>query len=128
AAAMVVGVAAVGWFVLTPRATARTSENHAVGTYSLTASPGFGYSYRWDADGDSTWDTEEFGDQRTLEFSLNVEETRTVRLEVRNALGQTAEREFTFSRPRPDHSGVMPVSQRIDVVEGADGRLHRLPS
>jgi NADH-quinone oxidoreductase subunit L len=126
AAAMVVGVAAVGWFVLTPRAAARSVEDHAAGNYQVVATPGFGYSYRWDSDGDDTWDTEEYGDQRALNFSLGVEESRTVRLEVKNALGQTAEREFSFVRPRPDKSGAMPASTRIDVTQGADGRAHRV--
>ncbi len=113
AAAMVVGLAAVGWFLLTPRAAARAVEDHASGTYTITAAPGFGYGYRWDSDGDGHWDSEDFGEGRTIKFSLGTEETRTVRLEVRNPFGRTAEREFTFSRPRPDKSGYVAAATRV---------------
>lgn len=63
-----------------------------------------------------------------MSFSLGIEETRTVRLEVRNALGQTAEKEFTFSRPRPDHSGALSATARLDVTQRPDGGLQALPA
>ncbi len=121
AAMMAVGMAVVGWFVILPRASAKAFADDFAGAYSITAAPGFGYSYRWDTDGDKKWDSERFGDQRDVKFNLGVEEARVVRLEVKNAFGQTAEREFSFVRPKPDLS--RGPATRIDVTRGEDGRL-----
>ncbi len=121
AGAMAVGMAVIAWFVLTPHANAQASENHAAGQYSVTASPGFGYQYRWDVDGDEQWDGE-FGEVRQVKFDLGVEEERKVRLEVKNAFGNTDEREFSFVRPKPDKSGAGSMT-RINVTRGADGAL-----
>ena len=38
----------VGWFLVAPHASAKVLANHAAGAYSVTATPGLGYSYRWD--------------------------------------------------------------------------------
>ena len=121
AAVMAIGLAVVGWFVLLPHASAKAFADDFTGRYSITASPGFGYSYRWDADGDDKWDSESFGAQRDVQFNLGVEEARTVRLEVKNAFGHTAEREFSFVRPKPDLS--RGPATRIDVSRDAEGRL-----
>jgi NADH-quinone oxidoreductase subunit L len=106
AAVMVVGLGAVGWFFVTPRAEAETLANDESGAYGLTAAQGLGYSYRWDLNNDGKWDTEKFGSQTHASLNLAVRENRTVRLEVKNAFGQTATRSFSFVRPLPDLSGV----------------------
>jgi len=105
AAVMVVGLGGLGWFFLTPRADARIVENHATGAYSVTAAPGFGYSYRWDENGDGKFDSETFGARNEVAFNLDPAQKRKVQLEVRNAFGQVAKREFDFERERPDKSG-----------------------
>jgi NADH-quinone oxidoreductase subunit L len=108
AAVMVLGLGGVGWFFVTPRVEAETAANDAAGAYSLSATEGLGYSYRWDLNNDGKWDTEAFGSETHQSLKLAVKENRTVRLEVKNAFGRTASRSFTFERPAPDLSGSTP--------------------
>jgi len=113
AAVMVVGLGAVGWFFVTPRAEAKLDANEESGVYSLTAAEGLGYSYRWDLNNDGKWDGDkgDFGDKTQQSLNLAVKENRTVRLEVKNAFGRTAVRSFNFERPAPDRSG---ATSRLD--------------
>ncbi|MBX3129630.1 MAG: NADH-quinone oxidoreductase subunit L [Polyangiaceae bacterium] len=101
AAVMVVGTAAVGWFLIAPHAQARTVHQSA-GQYGVVAAPGFGYQYRWDTDGDGQWDSEEFSSQMQQDVTLGFGENKTLRLQVKNAFGRTAERSITVSRPKLD--------------------------
>ena len=103
---MVVGVALIGWMLLSPRAEARTSVDDQKGVYSVTAAPGLGYSYRWDANGDGEWDTKDYGQANEISLTLEVAQKRTVSFEVKNALGQTATGEVPLERPKPDLSRV----------------------
>jgi NADH-quinone oxidoreductase subunit L len=129
-AAMAAGMAVVGWFLLTPHAEARVSENHSTGKYALTAAPGLGYSYRWVHSAKPETGAEpakgsgegEFSDAPELEFDLAVDEERKVTLEVKNSFGQVAAREFVFKRPKPDLSRAGPA-RRIEVERGEDGQL-----
>ena len=118
AAVMVVGLGGVGWFFVTPRVDAKTHSDDASGAYTVSAAPGLGYSYRWDLNNDGKWDTEDFGSQTEVSLNLAVKENRTVRLEVKNAFGQTATRSFSFVRPLPDLSG---ATSRLDLPEPAHG-------
>ncbi len=123
AAVMVVGLGSVGWFLVAPHASAKVIANHADGAYSVTATPGLGYSYRWDEDGDGKPDSKDFGDKTSVSFNLDVDKSRTVELEVKNAFGQIAKHKFHLSRPRPDKSG----ATTIDVTQGANGQLQGTP-
>jgi NADH-quinone oxidoreductase subunit L len=125
AAFMVLGVGVLGWLMLAPRAEAKTVNNHAAGAYSVNAAPGLGYKYRWDANGDGQWDSEDFGQETVQKFSLDVAASRTVRLEVMNAFGRTASADIVVARPRPDRSGAAGVT--LDVERGADGQLRGVP-
>jgi NADH-quinone oxidoreductase subunit L len=116
AAVMVVGLGMVGWFLVAPHASAKVQANHADGAYSVAAAPGLGYSYRWDGQGD-------FTDKSSLSFQLERDKTRTVTLEVKNAFGQVAERQFELARPKEDKSGLT----TIDVSRGANGQLRGNP-
>ncbi|HXS17064.1 MAG TPA: hypothetical protein VN764_07740, partial [Polyangiaceae bacterium] len=62
-----------------------------------------GYSYRWDADGDEKgeWDSKKFGSRAEVDFDLEVNATRVVRLQVMNALGAVNEQKFEITRPAP---------------------------
>jgi NADH-quinone oxidoreductase subunit L len=124
AAVMVVGLGLVGWFLVAPHASAKVVANHASGAYSVTATPGLGYSYRWDEDGDGKWDDSDFGDKAQVSFELDVDKSRTVALEVKNAFGQRAVRTFELKRPKPDLSG---ATTTIDVTRGADGKPKGTP-
>jgi len=120
---MVVGLAWLGWLLITPKAEAKTVSDAAAGSFSVNAAPGLGYSYRWDANGDGQWDTEDFGDKTEVNFKLDVEKSRKVRLEVKNAFGRTNTAEFVLERPRPDKSG----GGVIDVEAQPDGTLRGVP-
>src|SRR5262249_51172154 len=100
AAFVVLGVAWLGWFLLAPRAEARTAVDAAAGAYSVTAAPGLGYHYRWDANGDGQWDSPEFSDKTEVKLNLDPDSSRTVRLEVKNAFGRTASTEVLLHRPK----------------------------
>jgi hypothetical protein len=73
----------------------------ASGRYTLTAAPGLGYSFRWDADADGKPDSEEFGDNQRVELMLPAGESRSVVLEVRNAFGRVGSRKFDLTRKAP---------------------------
>jgi NADH-quinone oxidoreductase subunit L len=102
---MVIGLGWFGWFFVAPHAQAEVKGDHRAGAYSVTAAGGPGYRYRWDEDGDGKWDDEEFGSRQEISFKLDVDQKRTVRLQVRNAFGRTEEREIDVERERYDASG-----------------------
>jgi NADH-quinone oxidoreductase subunit L len=111
---MVIGLLAVGWFFFTPRAEAMVSADHLAGSYSIKAAPGPGYAYRWDADGDGKWDgNQKFGGQREVSFELGVDQSRDVRLQVRNAFGLVSTKTVSLARPKPDLSGADPDATRM---------------
>jgi NADH-quinone oxidoreductase subunit L len=121
---MVVGVGFLAWFLVLPRAEAKTSADAAAGAYSVSAAPGLGYSYRWDVNGDGKWDSEDFGEKNEVKFNLEISQARTVRLEVKNAFGRTASTEVLLERPKPDKSG---AGNTIDVEQRPDGTLQGTP-
>ncbi len=101
AAVMVVGVGGLGWFLVAPHAQTSTVAEDG-GSYRVVAAPGFGYTYRWDADGDGTWDSEKFGDNTSVSLSLDHGQSQKVRLQVRNAFGRVSERDVEVLRPKLD--------------------------
>ena len=114
---MVVGLGWFGWFFIAPHAEAKVKGDQRSGAYSVTAAGGPGYRYRWDEDGDGKWDDEEFGSRSEISFKLDVDQKRTVRLQVRNAFGRTHERAIDVERERYDASG--PGGDPMVVQEGA---------
>jgi NADH-quinone oxidoreductase subunit L len=125
AAFMVAGLAWLGWMLVVPQAEAKTVSDAAAGSYSVSAAPGLGYSYRWDANGDGQWDSEDYGEKAEVSFNLDIDQSRKVRLEVKNAFGRTASTEVTLNRPKPDKSGLAPTT--IDVQQAPDGSLRGKP-
>ena len=121
AAVMVVGLGAVGWFLVAPHANAQVVANHASGAYSVTATPGLGYQYRWTTNDKDTPDTKDFTGPGSVSFNLENGGEKLVVLEVKNAFGQVAKRKFGLQRPKVDLSGV------IDVTQGANGQLQGTP-
>jgi NADH-quinone oxidoreductase subunit L len=126
---MVVGLLAVGWFFFTPRAEAKITSDHLTGKYSVLATPGPGYSYRWDADGDGKWDeSDKFQPKREVSIDLEIDQKRDVKLQVRNAFGLTATRTVSFARPKPDLSGADPDAIRAaEAAPPASARPQRQP-
>jgi NADH-quinone oxidoreductase subunit L len=98
AAAMVVGMVVLGWFFVVPHADGAVATRD--GDYTVTVSPGMGYEYRWDADGDGKIDDEKFSPERTeVKVHLDAGKSQTVRVEAKNAFGLVATRSFVLSRP-----------------------------
>jgi len=125
-AVMAGAMAVVGWFLLTPHAEARVSEDPVSGNYSIKAAPGFGYTYRFVDARNGAADKSEFTAQRELAFQLGVDEERTVTLEVKNSFGSVATKEYSLKRPKPDLSRPG-ATTRIDVAEAPDGKLVGVP-
>jgi NADH-quinone oxidoreductase subunit L len=102
AGVMVIGMFALGWFVTAPHAQALTGGDPGTGRYYVRAAAGLGYEYRWDADGDGTFDSPTFGSVSEVSLRLEKGVTRNVGLEVKNAFGRTATHSFQVSRPLGD--------------------------
>ncbi|RLB65513.1 MAG: NADH-quinone oxidoreductase subunit L [Deltaproteobacteria bacterium] len=98
AAGMVLGTAAIGWFMLSPHADAAVddSELRKTGTLSLTATPGHGYRYRWHLEGEDP--PKDFTTEADYRVSLQRCETKRVHLAVQNALGSVDEQSYTHCR------------------------------
>ncbi|MGH7272424.1 MAG: NADH-quinone oxidoreductase subunit 5 family protein, partial [Polyangiaceae bacterium] len=99
AAMMVVGLAAMTWFVAVPHASA-TVVDAGHDDYVITAAPGVGYGYRWDGNGDGTPDRPGFSADSTLKVHLNQDQKVTVNLEVRNAFGLVRTATVHVERPQ----------------------------
>ena len=97
AALMVVGLAAVGLFFALPHSGARVSDA-GNDDYVVTAAPGVGYAYRWDADGDDKPDKPDFTDGATLKLHVPAGKSQTVHLEVKNAFGLVSRKTIKLER------------------------------
>jgi NADH-quinone oxidoreductase subunit L len=88
AAFMAIGLLGFGWFFVVPHPTATVE---AVGTdtgdYIVTAAPGMGYQYRWDADGNGQFDSEHTSDLMTVKVHLDEGQDKNILLETTNAFG-----------------------------------------
>jgi len=98
AALMVVGLAATAWFFTVPHANA-TVVDAGNSDYTVTAAPGVGYAYRWDADGDGKPDKQDFAGDPTLKVHVEPGKTATVNLEVKNAFGLVRTKTIHVARP-----------------------------
>jgi NADH-quinone oxidoreductase subunit L len=105
AAAMVVGMFGIGWFIGVPQPKAVVSGDQATGQYIVQAAPGLGYAYRWDTNGDGTYDTEAFGGSMQVTLTLDEGASQEVGLQVRNAFGRVRGGTYHVERPRRDASG-----------------------
>jgi len=99
AATMVVGLACLGWFFTVPHAKA-TVTDAGNDDYLVTAAPGVGYAYRWDADGDGKPDKPDFGTQGALKVHVPPGTTSLVTFEVKNAFGFVKAKKLTVTRPQ----------------------------
>jgi NADH-quinone oxidoreductase subunit L len=106
AAMMVVGIAAMTWFFAMPHANA-TVVDAGNDDYFVSAAPGVGYGYRWDADGDGRPDQPDFA--QTSSVKLHLEPGKgpvTVGLEVRNAFGLVKRKSISVARPQAPMSSL----------------------
>jgi NADH-quinone oxidoreductase subunit L len=95
---MVVGLAVTVWFFAVPHPDA-TVADAGNSDYTVTAAPGVGYAYRWDADGDGKPDKPEFAGDTTLKLHVEAGKSATVNLEVRNAFGLVRTKTIRVARP-----------------------------
>ncbi|MFO0619603.1 MAG: proton-conducting transporter membrane subunit [Polyangiaceae bacterium] len=107
AASMVLGVVGIGWYVSTPHAayTLDETELKRSGTVVVHATSGLGYSYKWSGDGIASKD---FSSEADLSVVVEEGKTRTVVLEVKNAIGRESKETITISRPSQRSAGVPP--------------------
>jgi NADH-quinone oxidoreductase subunit L len=98
AAMMVLGLAAVGWFFVVPHPGATVADT-GNDDYTITAAPGVGYAYRWDADGDGKPEKPDFGGQATLKVHLTPGQSQNVSLEVENSFGFVRTTTIHVARP-----------------------------
>ena len=98
AALMVVGLAAAGYFFAVPHPNA-TVVDAGDSDYLLTAAPGIGYAYRWDADGDGKPETQDFASNSTLKVKVEPGKSATVHLEVKNSFGLVRTKTIHVARP-----------------------------
>ncbi|HEY3816181.1 MAG TPA: NADH-quinone oxidoreductase subunit L [Polyangiaceae bacterium] len=98
AAVFVIGLASTVWFFAVPHANATVDDNKS-GEYTVTAAPGVGYAYRWDADGDGKPDKPDFAGEPTLKVHLDPGKTATVSVEVKNAFGIVRSKTIHVARP-----------------------------
>lgn len=129
---MAVGLLVVGCYVVVPQDNARTNFDHRSGSYSIEAAPGFGYKYRWDADGDAEgqWDSKKFGKRSRVEFKLEPDSSRVVRLQVQNAFGAVNEQKFEVTRPLPNPADAptLRLEMTKDGLKEVKPRQRELPS
>jgi hypothetical protein len=102
AAMMVVGLAALGWFFVWPHADVSVAANDTTGDYTLTAAAGMGYGYRWYPQVGGEPNTKAFTGTDNIKVHLDEGQSRTVRLQVRNAFGREADKDVVISRPKPE--------------------------
>jgi NADH-quinone oxidoreductase subunit L len=98
AAMMVVGLAFTGWFFAVPHPNV-TVVDAGNNDFVLTAAPGVGYAYRWDADSDGKPDKADFDGTQTLKVHLEPGKSQTVSLEVKNAFGLQRRKSIPVARP-----------------------------
>ena len=97
-AAMAIGLAGVGFFLVRPHADATVDDSklRSAGEVVISAAPGPGYTYRWEGTGTEQKD---FGALREVRINVNPGETKDVKLHVRNAFAQEATHTFAITRP-----------------------------
>jgi NADH-quinone oxidoreductase subunit L len=99
AASMVLGTAAIGWFLFTPHADATVDARlirRTQGQVSFEAAAGPGYRYRWHVAGESPPDV--FVDERGYVLRFERCEQKTAIITVKNAFDLEASKSFTLCR------------------------------
>ncbi|MDC0745750.1 NADH-quinone oxidoreductase subunit L [Polyangium mundeleinium] len=120
-AAMALGLAGVGFFLVRPHADATVDDSklRSAGEVVISAAPGPGYTYRWEGTGTEQKD---FGVVREVRINVNPGETKDVKLHVRNAFAQEATHSFPITRPgRGFPSSAAPVPLVPGTVVPAGG-------
>jgi NADH-quinone oxidoreductase subunit L len=119
AAVMAVGLGALGWFFVWQPQARTVVREEVPGKYTVEASPGLGYRFRWHSRAPDEPDAPPFTSTRTIRFELAPGETKVVKVEVMNAFNRTATGSLTVSRPAATTEGqkaaLAPIGQRNAV-------------
>ena len=116
ATVMVLGLALLGWFFVWPHADF-TIDEKTNGDYVINAAPGPGYTFRWYPDGQKV-QNEAFGPQEELKVHLDEGKAQTVKLEVKNAFGQTSTKTAELKRPAPEKEKPEKTTQNMQPPGG----------
>jgi NADH-quinone oxidoreductase subunit L len=101
AAFMVIGLAGFGWFFVVPHPAATVSSvGHNSGDYVVTAAPGMGYAYRWDADGNGQFDSEHTSDLASVKVHLEEGQDKNVMVEATSVFGVRRQATVPLTRPK----------------------------
>jgi NADH-quinone oxidoreductase subunit L len=100
-ASMVIGLAGLGWFLVTPHPAVTVDDKNmkSSGQVTLSAAPGLGYAYQWRVPGAQS--PEGFTSKREITVTLLPGETKEIVLEVQNAFKSVARETIPLSRPSP---------------------------
>jgi NADH-quinone oxidoreductase subunit L len=123
AASMLVGLAGIGWFMVTPHADVRVddSELRSSGEVKLSAAPGFGYSFKWDGLGAAD---SKLAERADVTVRLQTGEKKDVTVKVTNAFGRETTRTISVARPgtpvaaKPGEAPRVPAMARPDIPLG----------
>lgn len=121
AAVMVVGMFALGAFYATAQGELVVTKDEQGGLYIVEAAPGLGYKYRWDRDGNGTWDNGRLEEDETWTLLQKVQvqvppgEEVKVRVEVQNVFKMTEVKEIVLRRPVPDRSAPDRVGMTVPI-------------
>ncbi len=110
AAAMVVGLAGLGWFFTAAHADFSVAE--ANGDYTITAAPGPGYGFKWYPEAGGKPQSDAFIGNDTLKIHLDEGKSQTVKLEVVNAFGRVGSKEMTLTRAKTEKPAQTIVGER----------------
>jgi NADH-quinone oxidoreductase subunit L len=101
AAFMAIGLAAFGWFFIVPHPVATVaSVGTDTGDYVVTAAPGMGYQYRWDADGNGQFDSEHTSNLSSVKVHLDEGQDKNLLIEATSVFGITRQATVPISRPK----------------------------
>jgi NADH-quinone oxidoreductase subunit L len=97
-----IAIGALGLFVFFGRPHADVVTTKTGDQYVLEATPGLGYEYKWDL-GDGKADQQYTTGDAALKrsFIVKLDETKKVKLAVKNAFGREVVREVQISNPKP---------------------------
>jgi NADH-quinone oxidoreductase subunit L len=114
AAMMVLGLGVLMWFFVEPHADFTVDERG--GDYTITAGPGPGYGFKWYPDATKDAQTKDFDSaQGQLKLHIADGTKQTVKLEVKNAFGRVASKDYTINRPAPP-----PPPKTIQINQGGN--------
>jgi NADH-quinone oxidoreductase subunit L len=109
-ASMVIGLAGVGWFLVRPHAVTSIDDTKLkqTGEVTVSAAPGFGYSYRWEGPGITA--AKDFSATREINIPLQPGDKKDVVLQVRNAFNGVDTQTITVARPGKKGGNAAPGS------------------